>query len=210
MPKVAIKNVNFTATSDRIIRVALNEKLKILYARDPKLMIVEELGVKHGAARVDIAVINGFFHGHEIKSDRDTLLRLPEQMDVYNSVFDKMTLVVGKSHLYEAINIVPDWWGIMIAKINTDQSVIFQSIREARYNQDQDSVAIARLLWRNEALEILEKAGEANGFRSKPRGVIYEKLSTVFDQQILKKKVRKVLFSRRDWPSDSQLALNGG
>jgi hypothetical protein len=58
--------------------------------------IIEELGVVHGKSRIDIAVINGLMHGYEIKSDKDTLQRLPEQMNMYNSVFNKVTLVVGK------------------------------------------------------------------------------------------------------------------
>ncbi len=197
-------------TNDKIIREALMGYLKELHSDDPKLRIVEELGVKHGAARVDVAVINGTLHGYEIKSDRDTLARLPDQMDVYNTVFDQITLVVGKSHLYDAINIVPDWWGITIAKIDANKSVIFQSIREPMDNKQQNNVAIARLLWRNEALDILEKAGQARGFRSKPRGIIYEKLASVFSQQVLEREVREVLFSREDWRSDAPLALNGG
>ena len=98
-------------TNDLIIRSALKEDLRRRYARNKKLRIIEELGVQHGTARIDIAVVNGTMHGYEIKSDQDTLKRLPEQMDIFNSVFDKMTLIVGKNHLYEAINIVPDWGG---------------------------------------------------------------------------------------------------
>ncbi len=197
-------------TNDKIIRSALKENLENLHASDHKLRIVEELGVKHGAARVDIAVINGILHGYEIKSDRDTLLRLPEQVDIYNSVFDQITLVVGKSHLYEAINIVPDWWGITIAKIDADSSVVFNCIREAKDNLEQDSVSIARLLWRNEALGILEEVGQADGLRSKPRGFIYERLSKIFDQKTLEEKVREMLFFREGWRSDAPLVLNGG
>lgn len=197
-------------TNDISIRSALKEKLEGLHAEDSKVRIVEELGLQHGAARIDIAVINGVLHGYEIKSDRDTLLRLPEQMDIYNSVFDQVTLVVGKSHLYDAINIVPDWWGITIAKFDTNNSVLFNHIREARKNTKQDSVSIARLLWRNEALEMLEKAGLADGFRSKPRDLIYEKLSEIFDQKTLEDKVRETLFFREDWRVDAPLVLNGG
>ena len=196
-------------TNDAIIRRALKANLENFHAKDHKLRIVEELGVNHGAARIDIAVINGILHGYEIKSDRDTLLRLPEQMDIYNSVFDQVTLVVGKSHLYEAINIIPDWWGITIAKIDINNSVIFNCIREARDNSEQDSISIAKLLWRHEALGILEEAGEANGLRSKPREFIYKKLSKVFNQNILENKVREVLFFRKDWRSDAPLVLNG-
>ena len=90
-------------TNDLIIRFALKEDLRRRYARNKKLRIIEELGVQHGTARIDIAVVNGTMHGYEIKSDQDTLKRLPEQMDIFNSVFDKMTLIVGKNHLYEAM-----------------------------------------------------------------------------------------------------------
>ncbi|MCH7883566.1 sce7726 family protein [Patescibacteria group bacterium] len=202
-------------TNDKIIRTFLRivlEKELEQYKTEKKLPaeIFEEFGVSHGTARIDIAVINGIMHGYEIKSDRDTLIRLSDQMDIYNSVFDQITLVVGKSHLYDAINIVPDWWGIMIAKFDAEESIVLQYIREPKDNKEQDSVEIARLLWREEALEILEKTGEARGFRSKPRDVIYEKLSTIFDQQNLGKEVREALFSRRDWRSDVLPVLNGG
>ena len=197
-------------TSDKIIRNALRKELQQIHEHDLKLRIVEELGIRHGAARVDIAVINGALHGYEIKSDRDTLLRLPEQMDIYNFVFDQVTLVVGKKHLYDAINLIPDWWGLMIAKTDLDGSVIFNCIRESGNNTKQDSISIARLLWRDEALEILEKAGKADGLRSKPRSFIYEKLSDVFDQETLEEKVREVLFFRQDWRADAPLILNGG
>jgi len=196
-------------TNDTIIRTALKTNLEHLHAGDRKLRIVEELGIEHGASRVDIAVINGILHGYEIKSDRDTLLRLPDQMNLYNSVFDKVTLVVGKKHLFDAINIVPDWWGITIAKFDTNGFVVFIPIREARENLEQDSVSIAKLLWRHEALGILEEVGEATGLRSKPRGFIYNKLSKVLEQNILEDKVREVLFFRKDWRSDAPLVLNG-
>lgn len=197
-------------TNDKIIRTALKAYLNQLHANDRKVRIVEEFGVEHGAARADIAVVNGILHGYEIKSDRDTLSRLPDQMDAYNSVFDRVTLIVGKQHLYEAINLVPDWWGISIAKIGADSTVVFNRIREARQNHVQRNISIARLLWRGEALRILEEAGEAGGLRSKPREAIYEKLSAVFDKRALEEKVREILFFREDWRSDAPLVLNGG
>jgi hypothetical protein len=197
-------------TNDNVIREALKRHLNYLHAGDAKSRIIEELGVEHGAARIDIAVINGVLHGYEIKSDRDTLLRLPEQMDIYNAVFDQITLVVGKSHLHDAINFVPDWWGIMIAKIDVNHSVIFNEIRTSKSNGGQNSLSVAKLLWRNEALELLESAGHAKGLRSKPRNVIYEKLSAVFEQEALEEKVRDVLCFREAWRSDAPLALGGG
>lgn len=208
MKKKRLKNVIFT--NDIIIRSALKEKLTNRHKHDKEVRIIEELGVQHGAGRVDIAIVNGIMHGYEIKSDLDTLRRLPEQINVFNSVFDKMTLVVGKNHLYQAINIVPEWWGITIAKIGNDGSVLFNVIRDEEFNKYQDSVSVARLLWREEALRILEKNNEASGFYSKSRDLIYEKLVGILDQKTLNQEVRETLFLRTDWRPDAPLILNDG
>jgi hypothetical protein len=197
-------------TNDSVIRNALKRELAAVHADDKRVRIIEEFGLMHGAARIDVAVVNGILHGYEIKSDRDTLFRLPDQMQVYNSVFDQVTLVVGKSHIFEAINTVPDWWGIRIAKVMPDHSVAFYVIRESRENTHQNSLSIARLLWRQEALDILEQRGEARGLRSKSRTSIYERLSNIFDQRTLAEKVREAIFIRQEWRPDAPLVLNGG
>lgn len=204
------KALNITpSTNDEIIRSSLRKVLKIRHAHDNKVRIIEELGVQHGTARVDIAVVNGIMHGYEIKSDKDTLERLPEQIEEFGKVFDKITLVVGKHHLYKAIKAIPDWWGITVAKVNNYNSVVFQIIREEEFNNNQKNVSIAKLLWREEALKILEEYGEARGFYSKPRKLIYEKLATILDKQSLSDKVREVLFFRTNWRPDAPLVLNG-
>lgn len=209
-----LNRFTISSTNDEIIRVALKKKLENFHANDSELKIIEELGLHHGTVRIDVAVINGAMHGYEIKSDRDTLHRLPEQMNEYNAVFDQMTLVVGKSHLYDAINMIPDWWGVEVAKIAPDNLIVFNCIRETENNPDNPErrkISIARLLWRGEALEILEEMNEATGFRSKPRSAIYEKLASILDQKSLSKKVREtLLFARPDWRSDVSLASNGG
>jgi hypothetical protein len=203
-------------TNDKIIRAVLrnvlDKDLKEYRAESGQpAEILEELGVRHGTSRIDIVVINGILHGYEIKSDRDTLKRLPEQMAEFNAVFDKLTLVVGKRHLYDAVNIIPDWWGIIVAKIDVNCNVFFQTIREAEDNQDQVGVSIARLLWKEEALQILEEQNKAKGVRSKPREFIYQRLANVLDVDTLREKVRDALLvSRKDWRSDVPLILNGG
>lgn len=199
-----------TPTNDSMIRVILREKLKKKHSKDKHVRIIDELGLHHGDARVDIAVVNGVMHGYEIKSDQDTLLRLPEQIQVYNSVFDKMTLVVGKNHLYEAIKMIPDWWGVIIAKADVDGNVVFNTIRKEENNKEQNQLSVAKLLWREEALRILEDIDEAKGLRSKPRDLIYTKLSAVLDQKTLNKKVRETIFFRADWRSESPLLSYGG
>src|SRR5258706_11027427 len=99
-------NTSYIQTTDALIRKALLVRLSHQYP-STKYRIVPELGLWHGAARIDIAVVNGILHGFEIKSDRDTLSRLDVQMPAYNSVFDKVTLVVGRTHLVQAFQTIP-------------------------------------------------------------------------------------------------------
>ncbi|MCK4553491.1 sce7726 family protein [Candidatus Parcubacteria bacterium] len=196
---------HFLLTNDQDIRVALRKILDKSCQEEPNTKIIEELGITHGAARVDIAVVNGDIHGYELKSDKDTLNRLPGQIEIYNSVLDRVTLVVGKNHLHEAVKIIPEWWGITIAKIiNYDQTVSLYNIREPKQNPKPDYIAIAALLWREEALSILEELNKADGVRSKTRSIIYGRLAKELTGQKLKERVRECLRTRTNWRSDLQ------
>jgi len=208
-----IKTNNNLSTSDKTIRESLRKFLKneltTYRKKGHKSEIFEELGVKHGSARIDFAIVNGVMCGYEIKSDRDTLERLPEQVKEFSEVFDKLTLVVGKRYLYQAIYEIPDWWGIMLAKENTRGKIILQTIREPRKNTVQKEISVARLLWREEALRILEGRQKADSVRYKPREFVYQKLVNVFSFKELKQHVSSTLISREGWRSDQQLAIHG-
>lgn len=201
------------STNDKIIRNSLRKILDKKLIQYKKMghnaEIFEELGIKHGMTRIDIAVINGIMCGYEIKSDKDKLDRLPEQVEEFSTVFDQLTLVVGKRHLYKAMHIIPDWWGVVVAKINGNQ-VIFQTIREPENNASQLKISVARLLWRNEALQILENSDSAHNVRYKSREIIYEKLASMSDLNTLKKQVSDLLITREGWRSDQQLMSNDG
>lgn len=207
------------STNDHIIRAELRQRIEKELAEyrahtEKPAGIFEELGVSHGRARIDMAVVNGVMHGYEIKSDKDTLSRLFDQMNEYNEVFDKITLVVGQRHLFDAIHRIPEWWGITLAKIDTDQQVVFFSIREAKQNENsQVPISIARMLWRAEALRILEERNAADGIRSKSRSVIHEKLAYILkdDLATLKGYVMNVLLSSREGQRlAGQLTSGGG
>jgi hypothetical protein len=203
------QNLQFN-TNDAAIRTVLRCSLEEKHREDPTVRILDELGVNHGTARVDMAVVNGVLHGYEIKSDLDTLQRLPAQIEAYNAVFDKVTIVVGVQHLHEALELIPDWWGIGLVRQNAKGDLYLSNIREADKNPSLDSVAIARLLWRDEALAILESIDAAHGVRTKTRSVIYEKLATNLEQSTLRKKVRETLFFRPNWRVDQKLQINDG
>lgn len=207
-PPIKIKMKN---TKDRTIRRALCNKLLIELNQERNLTghparIFSEFGINHGDVRADVVTVNGIIHGYEIKSDADTLERLPNQVKAYGQVFDKVTLVVGETHIIEALSIIPDWWGVKLAKGDAvNKTVTLTVIREACANQEQDKLAISRLLWKQEAIDILESMGKDRGIRTKRREFVYERLASTLSMIELQGRVKDKLFNRSDWRVDQPL-----
>ena len=101
--------------NDEQIRRQFHRKRLRRHHDDSETVVVDELGLKHGRCRADIAVINGHFIGYEIKSDNDSLRRLPEQIDVYSAVFDRASVIVGEKHACAVKSLIPGWWGLILA-----------------------------------------------------------------------------------------------
>jgi|SRR5271157_3247182 len=197
-------------TNDKQIRVHLRQFLSRKYGNDPDTMVLEELGLRHGYCRVDLAVVNGSLHGFEIKSDRDTLKRLARQAETYNKVLDFITVVVGERHAEQAMRVSPQWWGIQFAKRDWRDGVHLIQVREPAENPSPDKLAITKLLWREEAITLLEQLGAADGFRSRPRSFVYSRLAEVAGIDAVRSYVRSRLRSRKGWRSDERQMSNGG
>lgn len=195
--------------NDALIRVATKQALLLQHKGDAATVIFEELGVQHGVSRIDLAVVNGELHGFELKSDRDTLARLPEQTEAYGRVFDRLTLVVGERHVRRAIEMVPDWWGIRVARVESDR-LHFCDLKFAMTNPSLDPISVATLLWRDEALLLLEELGDATGMRSKCRAEIYSTLGESLDLNNLRDRVRQCLRQRPNWRSAATRLSCGG
>jgi len=119
---------------DSDLRHAVKHGLLSSFRSDPNTLIVDELGLCHGAGRVDIAVINGELHCYELKSDHDTLRRLPGQVAVYNSVLDRVTLVVAACHWPQAFSLIPEWWEVVLAENHGPHSITFCTVRTGNKN----------------------------------------------------------------------------
>lgn len=203
------RNLQSRMTTDIDIRTALRQQLQSEFAADPATLILDELGLSHGNARVDVAVINGIIHGFELKSDSDTLKRLPDQIAIYGTILDKVTIISGQRHIPEIANLIPAWWGITLAEMGSHGAVRLTAIKAPEDNPSPNALAIARLLWRNEALALLESLNLAQGYRSKPRGHIYQRLAEATTLSWLRHQVCKHLKSRTSWRSASQYASCG-
>lgn len=185
-----------TSMNDKEIRTALIKLLFRQHPKPPDTLILEELGLRHGAARIDVAVLNGKLHGFEVKSDSDTLKRLPIQASIYNSVLDKVTLVATERHLGEALKIIPKWWGVKVAKLGRRGGVRLSDSREASKNPNQNILQVSKLLWREEALNLLVELEAACGMYSKRRGEIYLRLVEVTKPEFVRSRVYEQLKNR--------------
>jgi hypothetical protein len=180
------------------VRAALHSQLsESIGPHGDDTLVVDELGLC-GTARVDVAVVNGSLSGFELKSDVDTLRRLPAQVETYGTVLDHVTLVVTERHLEPASALVPDWWGVLVAKVENGQ-VALTATRPPGANPAVDPAALAQLLWRDEALSVLTHRGLDAGVRSKPRWALWERLAQSLELDELRDEVRAALKRRRGW-----------
>ena len=101
---------------DAEVRPALRTYLEQQESARPDTILIEELGLCQGRARIDLATVSGVLHGYEIKSPRDRLNRLASQAATYSRVLDLVTLVVGAKHLKAALQLVPRWWGVLLVR----------------------------------------------------------------------------------------------
>lgn len=157
---------------DPDVRALLREYLEAIH--DPtSTRVLEELGLCQGDVRVDVAAVNGELSGYEIKSPSDTLARWPNQCRVYSKVVDRAWLVAPEKALTKAG--APEWWGL-IAVFDAGDRLGLRVVRPAQLNPKPDALSIAKLLWRDEALEVLRGAGCARGVMTKSRKVVWKRL----------------------------------
>ena len=140
---------------DRDIRQALRARAARLHANDPETRIVEELALGPGA-RADLVVLNGRIEGYEIKSDHDSLIRLPHQVAAYESVCDRMWLVTTERFAASVLERLPPWWGVIVATRRGEEIMLMRR-RAARPHRQQRVRALLELLWKDELLSVCDR-----------------------------------------------------
>ncbi len=196
--------------NDAQIRESLHRKRLRRSHACPSTLVIDELGLFHGDYRADIAVVNGHLAGYEIKSDRDSLRRLDKQVTAYCSVFDRVSVVTEPKHVTGVSETVPVWWGIIVAHEGTQGGISFETVRQGKFNHAVSPVAVAQLLWRDEAVHVLELCGASRRVLRCSRHALYEELAARLSLRELRRCVRTCLKGRTDWRHHSQLSPSGG
>lgn len=136
---------------DKDIRIVLKNWIINL---DPLSTIREEMPV--GSTRFDITMFSrksNIITGFEIKSDHDTLQRLPNQVIHYDYICDYNYIVVTKKHLKECIYQIKDYWGILLVK--NDQIMVIRMACE-RVRGYHDKRYLLSLCWKDEILRNID------------------------------------------------------
>lgn len=184
---------------DSCIRQALVSKRLRKHLSQPDTLLIHELGLAHAKNRIDVATVNGAIHGFEIKSERDSLDRLPGQLETYCQTLQKLTLVVADRHVDEALDMVPNWVGVWKVSTGPRGGVRFKVCQEGRRNPDVDLFLLAHLLWRDEAQSYLAKQGAAAKDLRAPRAELYRQLVEDVTEQQLVALIKSSMMQRRAW-----------
>ncbi|WP_336151284.1 sce7726 family protein [Acinetobacter ursingii] len=192
------------ATNDQDIRHALHSRLqKQYYVKDDHL-VIDELSLEHGRNRVDIAVFDSCIHGYEIKSSKDNLLRLQNQLSQYSKSLQKVTFVVAENHFKDVMISTPEWCGLILVTKGPRGGVSFRSMRRAKLNPNVDFFSLAHILWKSEAIDLLYQYGVTERLEYKTRKELYKQLNQVMTVQQLALEIKTKLLKRGNWRADEQ------
>jgi hypothetical protein len=145
----------------RLIKARLHRYHKSL----SQALVIEEMEVCSGRARVDLAVIGDELLGIEIKGPKDDVTRLPLQASFYSRCFDRVVIVIHETLVPKAEPLIPSWWGMVVGSCYSGR-VRYRFTRRPQRNPDLDLEALLSLLWR---VEIDALLSELLGAVAKPR-----------------------------------------
>ena len=197
-----LKKMN--STNEQDIRHALHSKLQRQYSIKNDHLLIDELSLEHGRNRVDIALFSSYIHGYEIKSSKDNLLRLPNQLSQYSKSLQKVTFVVAENHYEEVMNSTPEWCGLILATKGPRGGVNFCSIRRAKINPHIEFFSLAHILWKAEVIDLLYQSGVTERLEHKSRKELYEQLNLFMTIQQLALEIKTKLLKRGNWRVDEQ------
>ncbi len=115
--------------------------------------IIEELRVHNGNAIADVVAIHNYAHCYEIKSDKDSIARAVKQSHYYDLAFQEVTLVTTQKHLSKAIDRMPPYWGIIIAK-TVNSRIVLSHFRSSSPSPNFDKRLALLTLWKSELTEV--------------------------------------------------------
>ena len=128
-----------------------------------KIRFLEEFTM--GKSRADaIMICEKEIIGFELKSDKDSLVRLKRQILDYDKYYDRNYLVIGEHFAKKAEEVLPDYWGIIKITENNGE-IVTEVLRESGVVPKNPLKRQMEFLWRDELVKIIRdnKLGGVSG-----------------------------------------------
>lgn len=184
--------------SEPAIRALVRSRLPRLMASSTEALIVEEMEVCSGRARIDFAVIADQLIGIEIKGPKDSVSRLPRQAEAYSRCFDLVVLVVHESLARRAEELVPSWWGIVSGRVDGSRTR-YRFNRLPEKNPSQDLEQLLALLWREELNALLAQYCDCIAMPKESKRTVRMRIVANVDADELRKAILLKLKERTEW-----------
>lgn len=182
---------------DKHMREGIHTFLRSTVMLEPGSMLIDEFCFTSGRrdGRCDVVVVNSLLHCYEIKSDGDTngLQRLSTiQIKLYSKIMNRLSVVVTPKHIAGVRRRLPQAWGIY-GYLNGE----VYEVRRPEDNANIEPRAVAGLLWKDSAMQLLSDSGLEKGFARKAKGYLHDHIAAQIDFPIIHEAVRLQLKSHR-------------
>ena len=166
---------DYSVRSEYIYKNLLVRKVFLSRHSLRKSILLQEMRINGRIA--DAVILNGKAHAFEIKSERDSLSRVVDQISSYRTVFAHTSVIAAHKYIDRLHDLVPKSTGLSVVT----KSYEISSRREAVSDySDIDPSAIANLLRRQEKIRVLEGVGES--VPDMPNTQIDQYLTAVIEQ----------------------------
>lgn len=161
--------------------------------------IIEELWVHNGNAIADVVALESEAHCYEIKGCNDKVGRILVQGGFYNACFRRITLVTTDRGLPRSLEVSPQFWGLMVARIE-GKEVRVHEIRKAKNNPNFSKRLAVLTLWRSEMLDLLQD----HSHHRKPRDTLARLISAAKGKIELSAHICELLITRHRMASSER------
>ncbi len=158
-----------------VYKAALTEKILLGKHSLRTASMLTEFRV--GDCRADVAILNGTATVYEVKSERDSLSRLQNQMDAYRKVFACVNVIAGEKHINSILSSVSEEVGVLVLSDRYRISIVREPVEQAH---ETEPAMILRSVRTSEAKAIL---GELDDLvPDVPNTQMFQALAVKFDQ----------------------------
>ena len=172
---IAFKRLAKSERSEYVYKNAIAERILLgRHSLNTARMLLE---FRIGTNKADALILNGTSTAYEIKSERDSLIRLEDQLQSYLKACEHVYVVCSEKHLSQIETIIPNVVGILVLTKRYQLSEIRPAISDLSH---LDLGTMFESLQRAEYLGIINELVGWTG-TDIPNGVIHQQSKKIFE-----------------------------